>query len=98
MAAGIRFLFSGRTALPAMRAHGVPEISGFLRGEWSLEHAARRTEGVSAIEKFYPVLQALHELERERNADVDVVMRRWPLAYPLSVGTVRSGEIGRAHV
>ena len=35
------------TALPAMRAHGVPEISGFLRGEWSLEHAARRTELVT---------------------------------------------------
>ncbi|MEI7713897.1 MAG: tRNA (adenosine(37)-N6)-dimethylallyltransferase MiaA [Rhodospirillales bacterium] len=30
--------------LPAMRAHGVPEISGYLRKEITLEHAARRTE------------------------------------------------------
>ena len=31
-------------ALPAMRAHGVPEIAGYLRKETTLEHAARRTE------------------------------------------------------
>ena len=31
-------------ALPAMRAHGVPEIAAYLKGETSLEHAARRTE------------------------------------------------------
>jgi tRNA dimethylallyltransferase len=31
-------------ALPAMRAHGVPEIAAYLRGETTLEHAARRTE------------------------------------------------------
>ena len=55
-------------------------------------HAARRTDGVSAIEKFYPVLQALADLERRRNAEVDVVMRRWPIAYPISVGTVHSGD------
>ena len=29
-------------ALPAMRAHGVPEISGYIRGEMTLEEAARR--------------------------------------------------------
>jgi tRNA dimethylallyltransferase len=31
-------------ALPAMHAHGVPEISAYLRKETTLEHAARRTE------------------------------------------------------
>lgn len=31
-------------ALPAMRAHGVPEIAAYLRGDTTLEHAARRTE------------------------------------------------------
>jgi tRNA dimethylallyltransferase len=31
-------------ALPAMRAHGVPELSAFLRGTLSLEAAGRRTE------------------------------------------------------
>jgi tRNA dimethylallyltransferase len=33
--------------LPAMRAHGVPEISAYLRGTLSLEEAGRRTELVT---------------------------------------------------
>lgn len=55
-------------------------------------HASRRTEGVSAIEKLLPVLTALDRLEQHRNADVDPLMRRWPIAYPLSIGTVRAGD------
>jgi len=34
-------------SLPAMRAHGVPELSAHLRGEISLEEAGRRTERVT---------------------------------------------------
>ena len=34
-------------SLPAMRAHGVPELSAYLRGEISLEEAGRRTELVT---------------------------------------------------
>ncbi len=34
-------------ALPAMRAHGVPELSAFLRGAISLAEAGRRTELVT---------------------------------------------------
>ena len=34
-------------ALPAMRAHGVPELSAYLRGAMSLEEAGRRTELVT---------------------------------------------------
>ena len=34
-------------ALPAMRAHGVPELSAYLRGEITLEQAARRSELVT---------------------------------------------------
>jgi tRNA dimethylallyltransferase len=34
-------------ALPAMRAHGVPELSAYLRGTLSLEDAGRRTELVT---------------------------------------------------
>jgi tRNA dimethylallyltransferase len=34
-------------ALPAMRAHGVPELSAYLRNEITLEHAGRRTELVT---------------------------------------------------
>jgi acetylornithine deacetylase len=55
-------------------------------------HASRRTEGVSAIEKFLPVLASLQSLEAARNADVDPLMARWPLAYPLSVGRVNAGD------
>ena len=34
-------------ALPAMRAHGVPELSAYLRGEITLQEAGRRTELVT---------------------------------------------------
>jgi tRNA dimethylallyltransferase len=34
-------------ALPAMRAHGVPELSAYLRGTLSLDEAGRRTELVT---------------------------------------------------
>jgi tRNA dimethylallyltransferase len=34
-------------ALPAMRAHGVPELSAYLRGEIDLEEAGRRTRLVT---------------------------------------------------
>ena len=34
-------------ALPAMRAHGVPELSAYLRGEITLERAAERTRLVT---------------------------------------------------
>ena len=55
-------------------------------------HASRRTEGVSAVEKLAPLLAALEQLEARRNRDVDPLMSRWPLAYPLSIGTVRAGD------
>lgn len=34
-------------ALPAMRAHGMPELAGYLRGEMSLDEAAWRTRVVT---------------------------------------------------
>lgn len=55
-------------------------------------HASRRSEGVSAIEKFTLALSALTELESARNSLVDPLMQRWPIAYPLSIGTVRAGD------
>ncbi len=55
-------------------------------------HASRRTEGVSAIEKFVPVLDELQRLEARRNAQVDPLMQRWPIAYPLSIGTIHAGD------
>ena len=55
-------------------------------------HASRRTEGVSAISKFASILPALESLESRRNAEVDPLMSRWPIAYPLSIGTVHAGD------
>lgn len=55
-------------------------------------HASRRTEGVSAIDKFVPILHALADLESSRNTDVDPLMSVWPIAYPLSFGTVSAGD------
>ena len=55
-------------------------------------HASRRTDGVSAIDNLVPTLAALRELESRRNADVHPLMRRWEIAYPLSVGTVHAGD------
>lgn len=74
----------------------VPAAAGALTFRLSVPgratHAARRTEGVSAIEKFWPICTALADLECRRNATVDPLMARWPIAYPLSVGTIRAGD------
>ena len=56
-------------------------------------HAAVRDEGVSALEKFLPLFEALRGLERERNATL-----RHPLydhlenKVPINVGLVRAGN------
>ena len=63
-----------------------------LRIRGRATHASRRTEGVSAIEKLVPVLRALEALEARRSRDVDPLLRRWPVAYPISVGRVRAGD------
>lgn len=55
-------------------------------------HASRRTVGVSAIEKFWPVFCALRRLEAQRNATVEPIMSRWDLAYPIEVGAVHAGD------
>lgn len=74
----------------------VPAAAGALtfrlRVPGRAAHAARRLAGTSALEKFWPVWRALQELERVRNADVDPLIRRWPLPYALSIGTVRAGD------
>jgi acetylornithine deacetylase len=63
-----------------------------LRVPGAAIHASRRSEGVSAIEKFYPILHALQQLEIERNLVSDPLMQRWPIAYPMSIGTLQSGD------
>jgi acetylornithine deacetylase len=55
-------------------------------------HGSSRADGVSALEAFLPVHAALLDLERSRCADPDPLMAGYRLAYPLSIGTVRSGD------
>ena len=63
-----------------------------LRVHGHATHASRRTQGVSAIEKFWPVWQALGALETRRHEHVDPLAQRWDLAHPLSIGIVRAGD------
>jgi acetylornithine deacetylase len=63
-----------------------------LRVRGLATHASRRQTGVSAVEKFWPVFGALRALEAERNAEVDPLMARWDIAYPIEVGLVSSGS------
>ena len=79
------------TSLAAVSANG-GALTFRLLVHGAAIHASRRTEGVSAIEKFYPIYQALTDFETKRNIDVDPRMQRWPIAYPISIGTVHSGD------
>jgi acetylornithine deacetylase len=63
-----------------------------LRVRGHATHASRRTEGVSALERFWPIWDALQKLEQSRNTDVDPLMQRWALPYALSIGKVHCGD------
>lgn len=63
-----------------------------LRVRGLATHAARRADGVSAIDKFWPVHRALADLERRRHDHVDPLAARWELAHPLSIGSLRAGD------
>lgn len=55
-------------------------------------HASRRTDGVSAIERFVPVMDAIAELERSRNADAMPANSPFALIAPISIGTIAAGD------
>jgi acetylornithine deacetylase len=55
-------------------------------------HGSSRYEGVSAVDAFAVVQGALADLERARCRDPDPLMAVYPVPYPLSIGTVRSGD------
>jgi acetylornithine deacetylase len=63
-----------------------------LRVRGLATHAARRAEGVSSIEKFWPVWRALAELELRRHDVVDPLAVRWRLAHPISIGRIHAGD------
>jgi acetylornithine deacetylase len=55
-------------------------------------HGAIREEGVSAVEKFIPLYQALMALERDRNRNVQSPLyTRYERPFGLCVGIVRAG-------
>lgn len=55
-------------------------------------HGSARLAGYSAFEAFLPVYAALAELERERNANPDVLFHGNALPYGISVGKVQTGD------
>lgn len=55
-------------------------------------HASTRDAGVSAIDAYVPVHQALARLEARRNTGSDPLMAEYPIPYALSVGTLRAGD------
>ncbi|MEV0565062.1 ArgE/DapE family deacylase [Dactylosporangium sp. NPDC050588] len=79
------------TALDVLAANG-GALTFRLRVPGLAAHACARTSGVSAVEKFQIVFPVLRALEASRNRSVDPMMRRWDIAYPLEIGTVRAGD------
>lgn len=56
-------------------------------------HACVREEGLSAIERFFPIHRALAVHEREKNnAARHPLFSRYRLPFPLSIGTLRAGD------
>lgn len=55
-------------------------------------HGSTRLEGVSALEVFWPVHEAIRDLEAERNRGEHPLFRDHAMPYPVSVGTVRAGD------
>lgn len=55
-------------------------------------HASVRKDGVSAVEKLWPIWAALADLEERRNAGRPALMAHLDPAYALSIGTVHAGD------
>lgn len=70
---------------------GALTFSGLVRGKTA--HAAVRLEGVSALDRYVPIHQALQAYERELNARPrHPLLADHPLPYPLLVGRVSAGR------
>ena len=63
-----------------------------LRISGRAAHASTRYEGISAIEKFQIIEARLRQLERSLNENVHPLLRRYPIAYALSIGRLRAGS------
>ena len=67
-------------------------LSFRLRIRGQSAHASVRYEGISAIDKFELVEARLRRLERSLNQEPHPLFRRYPIAYPLSIGRLRAGS------
>ena len=78
--------------LSAVPAHaGVIAFRVTVQGKAA--HASLRTDGVSAIDKFLPLYDALKRLESERNARIkDPLYEGYDIPSPLSIGKIVGGE------
>ncbi len=74
----------------------IPACAGSLSFRLHLKglsaHASVRDVGVSTIEKFWQVWQALAALEARRNQPSNLLMNRFKLPYPLSIGKLQAGD------
>jgi acetylornithine deacetylase len=56
-------------------------------------HASVRTEGVSTLEKYIDIHQALIQLEKERNSEIKhSLLSELDLPYPLNIGRIQAGN------
>ena len=78
--------------LSAVPAHaGVMAFRVTVQGKAA--HASLRTDGVSAIDKFLPLYEALKRLEADRNARIkDPLYAGYDIPSPLSIGKIVGGE------
>lgn len=79
------------------RLHACPVQSGALTFRLKVAgraiHACMKPHGVSAIEKFYPLLQAVQELERRRHVAYKNPLYEDPNNIaPVNFGTIRGGD------
>ena len=83
--------------LEPTQLHLCPVQAGALTFRLKVEgqsiHACMKKYGVSAIEKFYEILRAINELERERHASYNSPLYQDPMnVAPISIGTIRGGS------
>lgn len=55
-------------------------------------HAARRWEGIDALDLVVAVRTALAELEAAGTRRADPLLRRWPVPHPTSIGVIEGGD------
>jgi acetylornithine deacetylase len=79
------------------RLHLIPAQAGaltfFVRVRGKSAHASVRLKGVSALEKYLDIHEALIQLEHARNSEVKhPLLSTFDIAYPLNIGRIQAGN------